>query len=137
MRTHAGRSERPPPVGSDACHLHDPMRLHLLRDVRRVPDLLVCNERSQVVVSPRLVLVSPRLALISPVCSKRIDRRKFRRPMPMASPLYAWTVNACPSPIWVLRLNTPAPVSTPPHLQPFASAGHMCNNTASFTHSIA
>jgi hypothetical protein len=64
MPVRAGRSERQPPVGRDAGHLHDPARVHYPHNVQRVPSLLVCNERSQVVVPPRPTLIPP-------VCSKR------------------------------------------------------------------
>ena len=62
--------------------------------------------------------------------------RMNRRLMPMAISRYAGMVNSNPNPIRLSRFNVSRNRSLV-HLRPFGSAGHMCDDMLSFSHTIA
>jgi hypothetical protein len=103
---HAGRSKRQPPVGNDACYFHDPTRLHHPRNV--------CPVCSSAMNAAKLSYLHAWLLSLASVANA-LDQRKFCWLILMAFLLYAWAVNACPSPIWVLRFNTPCTRFNTPH----------------------
>jgi hypothetical protein len=103
---HAGRSERQPPVGNDSYHLHDPTRLHRPRNV-----CLICSSAMNAF---KLSYLHAWLLSFASLANA-LEQRKFCWLIPTALLLYAWAVNACPSPIWVSRFNTPYTRFNTPH----------------------
>jgi hypothetical protein len=65
-----------------------------------------------------------------------VDFRKNRRLMPMAISRYAGMVNSNPNPIRLSRFTVSRNRSLV-HLRQLGSAGHMCDDMTSFSHTMA